>query len=107
MNTRPLDLPSLKYHPHQEKTILFDQECIISRTGYSGERGYEIFANSNEVQIPFGIQYWKKASILVLACPCSFSCLDKIRIEASLLFYPYDMSKDELSMGGGAWLGFL
>ena len=87
----PLDLPSLKYF-HQEKTILFDQECIISRTGYSGERGYEIFANSNEVQIIWDTILEKGKHIGIV--PCSFSCLDKIRIEASLLFYPYDMTKE-------------
>ena len=36
------DLNSLRYC-HQIKTKLFGQERIISRTGYSGERGYEIF----------------------------------------------------------------
>ena len=25
--------------------------------------------------------------------PCSFTCLDKIRVEATLLFYPYDMTE--------------
>ena len=87
----PLDLPSLKYF-HQEKTILFDQECVISRTGYSGERGYEIFANSNEVQIIWDTILEKGKNIGIV--PCSFTCLDKIRIEASLLFYPYDMTKE-------------
>ena len=45
LNTHtPMDLPSLKYFHHQD-TELFGHPCTISRTGYSGERGYEIFAN--------------------------------------------------------------
>ena len=35
--------------------------------------------------------------------PCSFTCLDKIRVEAALLFYPYDMTEAntpwEVTMG--------
>ena len=85
----PFDLYSLEYF-HLQKTTLFGHEVTISRTGYSGERGYEIFANSKEI-----VNIWE--NILELGqtqgiVPCSFGCLDKIRVEAALLFYPYDMS---------------
>ena len=86
----PVDLDSLKYF-HQVETTLFGRKVILSRTGYSGERGYEIFTDRADV-----VHLWQ--SILdagqsegVMAC--SFNCLDKIRIEAALLFYPYDMSE--------------
>lgn len=86
----PMDLPALKYF-HHEKTTLFGNECTLSRTGYSGERGYEIFANSKEI-----VDIWENilghgGSEGII--PCSFTCLDKIRIEAALLFYPYDMTE--------------
>jgi aminomethyltransferase len=87
----PLDLEGLGYF-HQAKTELFDHPVIISRTGYSGERGFEIFATAEHVT-----ELWDKIlengkSIGIM--PCSFTCLDKIRVEAGLLFYPYDMSED-------------
>jgi aminomethyltransferase len=87
----PMDLPSLKYF-HHEKTMLFGNECVISRTGYSGERGYEMFANSREI-----VDIWEKIlekgkSEGIMAC--SFGCLDKVRVEAALLFFPYDMTKE-------------
>ncbi len=86
----PFDLAGLKYF-HQEETELFGHPVIISRTGYSGERGYEIFAGADRVgdiwdQI---IGQGKAEGIM----PCSFTCLDKIRVEAALLFYPYDMTE--------------
>ena len=31
--------------------------------------------------------------------PCSFDCLDKIRVEAGLLFYPYDMHEEYFTLG--------
>ncbi len=87
----PMDLPNLKYFHHQA-TELFGHECVISRTGYSGERGYEIFANADVI-----VDIWDQIvghgeSMGVM--PCSFTCLDKIRVEAALLFYPYDMTKE-------------
>ena len=36
----PIDLPALNYF-HQESTTLFDRPVIISRTGFTGERGFE------------------------------------------------------------------
>lgn len=86
----PLDLPALEYF-HQERTELFGHPCLISRTGYSGERGYEIFATAEHI-----VDLWDQIlghgeSEGVM--PCSFACLDKIRVEAALLFYPYDMSE--------------
>ena len=77
---------------HQIETELFGRKAIVSRTGYSGERGYEIFVDRKDV-----VHLWK--SILdagekdgIIAC--SFNCLDKVRIEAGLLFYPYDMNEE-------------
>ena len=40
----PMDLAALSYFQHQA-TELFGHPCRLSRTGYSGERGYEIFAD--------------------------------------------------------------
>jgi aminomethyltransferase len=44
----PIDLPALGYFNHME-TELFSHPCILSRTGYSGERGYEIFAGADVI----------------------------------------------------------
>ncbi len=85
-----VDLTKLKYFHHLPAT-LFDHHCMISRTGYSGERGYEIFAKaSNVVSIWDAIlEHGKSRGII----PCSFNCIDAIRVEAALLFYPYDMNE--------------
>lgn len=80
-----IDLEPMKYFHHAEAE-LFGHPCRISRTGYSGERGYEVFAGSAHV-----VDIW---DMLVEAGvkPCSFTALDKVRIEAGLLFYDYDMN---------------
>lgn len=92
-----IDLGTLAYFEHAPAT-LFGHPCHISRTGYSGERGYEIFANSTEI-----VDIWDQL-VEVGVMPCSFTALDKVRIEAGLLFYGYDMTDENTPWEVG--LGF-
>lgn len=97
----PLDLASLKYFEHQA-TELFGHACRISRTGYSGERGYEIFVGAAAVGDIWDQILGHGAAMGVI--PCSFASLDKVRIEAALLFYGYDMTDEHTPWEVG--LGF-
>ena len=82
-----IDLPSLAYFEHAPAE-LFGHPCRLSRTGYSGERGYEIFADGDAI-----CDIWDKL-VAAGVMPCSFTALDKVRIEAGLLFYGYDMTEE-------------
>ncbi len=97
----PMDLESLKYF-HQQPTTLFGHNCLISRTGFSGERGYEIFAKADAVTAIWDgiLEHGRPQGVL----PCSFNCIDAIRVEAALLFYPFDM--DESNSPWEVGLGF-
>ena len=96
----PIDLPALGYF-HHARTTLFGQPVLLSRTGYSGERGYEIFAPAADI-VPLWEELLERGGSRGVV-PCSFTCLDKIRVEAALLFYPYDMTETntpwEVTMG--------
>jgi len=92
-----IDLADLGYFEHAPAT-LFGHACRISRTGYSGERGYEIFAGGSVIT-----DIWDKL-VAAGVMPCSFTALDKVRIEAGLLFYGYDMTEDNTPWEVG--LGF-
>lgn len=94
----PDDLDALKYF-HQTETTLFDQPAIVSRTGYSGERGYEIFATGAVVGAIWDNILEAGSSEGVL--PCSFVCLNVIRIESALLFHPFDMSEEQTPWEAG------
>lgn len=72
-------------------TKLFGKNVMISRTGYTGERGYEIFIGAKDA-----VHVWDN----ILAegksmgiRPVQFSTLDMLRIESYLLFYPGDNSE--------------
>ena len=92
-----IDLAAMGYFHHAPAT-LFGHPCRISRTGYSGERGYEIFADGAVIT-----DIWDKL-VEAGVMPCSFTALDKVRIEAGLLFYGYDMTEDNTPWEVG--LGF-
>lgn len=73
------------------QTKLFGKPVMISRTGYTGERGYEIFCEGRHA-----IHLWdailedgKDMGIR----PVQFSTLDLLRTESYLLFYPGDNSE--------------
>ena len=92
-----IDLAPMKYF-HHAAAELFGRPCRISRTGYSGERGYEIFADAAHV-----VDLWDNL-VVAGVVPCSFTALDKVRIEAGLLFYGYDMTAENTPWEVG--LGF-
>ncbi len=71
-------------------TTLFDKPVTISRTGYTGERGYEIFCRGQEAT-----DIWDKLVELGAPkkiIPTRFTTLDWLRAESYLLFYPFDNS---------------
>jgi len=94
----------LKYF-HHLPTTLFGRPVLISRTGYTGERGYEIFCKGEDAGLIWDtILAEGKALGIVPAC---FTTLDYLRVESSLLFYPYDMSQmypfDTEPQGDSLW----
>jgi aminomethyltransferase len=71
-------------------TKLFDVECIISRTGYTGEDGFELFFNSSEVQV------WDKLLQVDSGLdvrPAGLGARDSLRLEAGFFLYGNDMDE--------------
>lgn len=95
----PMDLPALKYFNHQE-TELFGCPCVISRTGFSGERGYEIFARPDTICTIWDNLYEKGQDLGII--PCSLSSIFTLRIEAGLVWRRFDlMEKTPWEVGLG------
>ena len=80
----------LKYFSHIQ-TSLFGKPVMISRTGYTGERGYEIFVRGQDAHLVWDtiLDEGKEMGIV----PVCFSVLDMLRTESYLLFYPFDNSQ--------------
>jgi aminomethyltransferase len=80
----------LKYFHHMQ-TTLFGAPVMISRTGYTGERGYEIFCRGQDTHLIWDTILDEGKSMGIM--PVCFSVLDMLRVESYLLFYPYDNSQ--------------
>jgi aminomethyltransferase len=80
----------LKYF-HHLPTTLFGRPVLISRTGYSGERGYELFCKAEDAGAIWDSVLAEGKSFGIV--PTCFATLDMLRVESCLLFYPYDMSQ--------------
>ena len=80
----------LKYFHHMPST-LFGRPVLISRTGYTGERGYELFCKAEDAGAIWDTILSEGRPMGIV--PACFTTLDYLRVESSLLFYPYDMSQ--------------
>lgn len=69
---------------------IFGVKCMISRTGYTGEDGFEIFFDSSEIEI------WNKimesASSFNIK-PAGLGARDTLRLEAGLMLYGNDIDE--------------
>ena len=59
--------------------------AVVSRTGYTGEDGFEIIASSDQ-----GTRIWE-ALLAQGVAPCGLGARDTLRLEASLLLYGQDL----------------
>jgi len=80
----------LNYFSHMQ-TSLFGLPVMISRTGYTGERGYELFCRGQDAPAIWDRILEEGASMGII--PCRFTTLDLLRTESCLLFFPYDNSE--------------
>ncbi len=76
---------------HHIDTTLFGKSMMISRTGFSGERGYEIFVSADEV-----VEVWQglmdHGQPLGLL-PISVPAIELIGVESGLMLYEADASE--------------
>ena len=85
----PMDLAGLPYFQHR-KTTIFGKPVSIARGGYSAERGYEVFCSAKDAHFIWDsiLEAGKDRGVM----PASWSCLDIVRVEGGLLFFPFDMT---------------
>ena len=75
---------------YTSKTLECNGETIIiSRTGYTGEDGFEIYASHN-----FICAQWDKLIASGRCKPCGLGCRDTLRFEVGLPLYGDELSKD-------------
>ena len=66
----------------------FGIPVMVSRTGYSGELGYEVFAHPKDCEAVW--EAFSEAGDEFGICPLGLNALDMLRIEAGLIFAGYE-----------------
>ena len=72
------------------KTLVIDgEEIIVSRTGYTGEDGFEIYGSHALI-----VKMWNQLMESGRCKPCGLGCRDTLRFEVGLPLYGVELSQD-------------
>lgn len=96
------DLSEIKFFYFKDNVLLMDSSCIVSRTGYTGEDGFEIYVPKEKTA-----QLWKKLIEVgkdLGIKPIGLGARDTLRFEATLPLYGNEINKDITPLEAG--LGF-
>jgi aminomethyltransferase len=85
-------LDDIKFFFCQREVLVAGIKCLVSRTGYTGEDGLEIYTSNDQIET-----VWNKimeAGKELGLKPCGLGCRDTLRFEATLPLYGNEISKD-------------
>lgn len=84
------DLSTIKFFTFAENVDVNGVSCLISRTGYTGEDGFEVYAKNADIAKVWVdiLEAGKDKGVL----PCGLGCRDTLRFEASLPLYGNEIS---------------
>lgn len=79
------DLTTLKMFDFDD-VIIGGKVFLVSRSGYTGEDGFEIYGKHDDILMLFKLLIDKKVT------PCGLGCRDTLRFEANLPLYGHEIS---------------
>lgn len=83
------ELPE-KYYSEKEHVIIGGVDCLVSRTGYTGEFGYEIFCPADKTGLIWDLLLEKGGQDIL---PCGLGARDTLRLEAAMPLYGHEMDE--------------
>lgn len=84
-----IECKELAFYTFKSITASNGEEIIVSRTGYTGEDGFEIYADADAINC-----YWDKLIKSGRCKPCGLGCRDTLRFEVGLPLYGNELSAD-------------
>lgn len=93
-NLTDMNLSTIPFLGFKRSVMIQGIPCIISRTGYTGEDGFEIFTD-----VKFGVDLWQlliETGESYGLQPTGLGCRDTLRFEAGLPLYGHEIS-DEIT----------
>ncbi len=96
------DLSEIKFFYCKRDVVINGSKCLISRTGYTGEDGFEIYLGNEDVDALWEkiIEVGKDRGLK----PAGLGARDTLRFEATLPLYGHEIDKDITPLEAG--LGF-
>lgn len=83
-----IETSDLGFYTFKDVALADGQPAIVSRTGYTGEDGFELYASAEEI-----IKAWEKLMAAGIQ-PCGLGCRDTLRFEAGLPLYGDELTDD-------------
>lgn len=96
------NLADIGFFKFQQDVDLNGKKALVSRTGYTGEDGFEIYCDFKDA-----VEIWKEileAGKEEGVIPCGLGARDTLRFEANLVLYGQDISQDITPLEAG--IGF-
>lgn len=93
------DLSSIGFFRFASDVEIAGVKCVISRTGYTGEDGFEVFAQNEDI-----IKVWNgvlEAGEEFGVKPVALGCRDTLRFEAALPLYGNEFDEDQDPLKAG------
>jgi aminomethyltransferase len=81
------DVTGLKYY-HARPTLYGGKTCFVSRTGYTGEDGFEVVVPNELAVALWGELVGRKA------VPCGLGARDTLRLEAGMPLYGHELTEE-------------
>lgn len=100
------DLSAIGYYRFRQEVALGGMKTLLSRTGYTGEDGFEIYVDSEKAE-----QMWQRimdAGKEDGLAPAGLGARDTLRLEAGMPLYGNELSKDisPVEAGLGRFISF-
>ncbi len=77
-----------KYYTFKENVVIAGVNCLVSTTGYTGEKGYEFYCEADGAGALFDALASNKDVTL-----CGIGCRDTLRFEAAMPLYGHELSE--------------
>ncbi|MFO7952563.1 MAG: glycine cleavage system aminomethyltransferase GcvT [Bacillota bacterium] len=94
-----VDLAKIKFYRFQNNVSVAGVDCIVSRTGYTGEDGFEIYCE-NEQAAALWDAVWEEGQKKELR-PAGLGSRDVLRLEAALPLYGHELSREITPLQAG------
>lgn len=79
------DIPTV-YYSFKDQVMIGDIQCLVSRNGYTGEDGVEIYVAANQGEALYRLLLATEQCV-----PCGLGCRDTLRLEAAMPLYGHEM----------------